>query len=137
MDDSNNVLGVVTEGNLTARLVGNRVKPSDECTCAMYKQFRRVSLHTTLSELAHHFDKESYVLVMSDQHCYSSDGEHTVLSVVSGVATRIDLLNCKYNDNVLLTHCAAAAYTLGLTSVFSMTDITSNDPQNVSANDNA
>ncbi len=131
MDDSNNVLGVVTEGNLTALLVGNRVKPSDKCTCAMYKQFRRVTLHTTLRELAHHFDKDPYALVMSDQRCYSSDGEHTVLSVVSGVATRIDLLNCEYNED-FLSPCSA--YTLGLTSVFFITDITNNDPQNVLSN---
>ncbi len=95
MDDSNNVLGAVTEGNLTALLVGNRVKPSDACTRAMYKQFRRATMHTTLRELAQHFDKDPYALVISEQRCYS-DGEHNVLSVVSGVATRIDLLNCEW-----------------------------------------
>ncbi len=96
MDDSNNVVGVVTEGNLTALLVGNRVKPNDACSNAMYKKFRTVSLRTTLQELAHHFDKDSYALVISNQRCYSDGDKHTVLCVVSGVATRIDLLNCEY-----------------------------------------
>ena len=36
------ILGVVTEGNLTAKLVSNRVQPDDDITCALYTQFRKV-----------------------------------------------------------------------------------------------
>jgi cystathionine beta-synthase len=43
VSEDNKVLGVVTEGNLTAQLVGNRVQPHDDCTRVMYKQFNQVS----------------------------------------------------------------------------------------------
>jgi hypothetical protein len=43
-DAAAQVLGVVTEGNLTAQLVGNRVRPDDDCTRVMYRQFKKVSV---------------------------------------------------------------------------------------------
>ncbi|CAM9327792.1 unnamed protein product, partial [Phaeothamnion confervicola] len=88
----NKVLGVVTEGNLTAQLVANRVKPQDDVTRVMYRQFKKVGLTTPLRRLARWFDKDHYALVVTEQRCYSS-GSHTTNTVIAGVVTRIDLLN--------------------------------------------
>jgi cystathionine beta-synthase len=51
VSEDNKVLGVVTEGNLTAQLVGNRVQPHDDCTRVMYKQFNQVRIPLLLSLL--------------------------------------------------------------------------------------
>jgi len=92
------ILGVVTEGNLTALLTSDRVRPSDDVAAAMYRSFTQVNLNTPLSELADIFDREPYALVVTEQRCYggskADDGtKHEILrAVVAGVVTRIDLL---------------------------------------------
>jgi cystathionine beta-synthase len=85
------MLGVVTEGNLTAMLTQGRISPSDTCAKAMYKQFKKVSFNTSLSELAAVFDTDGFALVVAEQKCYNA-GVETSRSVVTGVVTRIDLL---------------------------------------------
>lgn len=85
------VLGVLTEGQLTSMMTRGRIKPDDQCYLAMYKQFKNVTLQTTLGELAAVFDKEYYALVVAEQRCFQK-GKQTVRSVVAGVVTRIDLL---------------------------------------------
>jgi len=104
------ILGVVTEGNLTAKLVSNRVQPDDDITCALYAQFRKVNMGDNLGDLANIFDRDHYALVVAEQLQYTGGksvrgggggeggGKKRVLpsatrSVVTGVATRIDLLN--------------------------------------------
>jgi cystathionine beta-synthase len=86
------ILGVVTEGNLSAMITQNRIQPTDPCTRAMYKQFRKVKLNSTLGELAAIFDRDYYALVVAEQKNYDR-GQETIRSVVAGVVTRIDLLN--------------------------------------------
>lgn len=88
---SDGILGVVTEGNLTAMITQNRIQPNDPCTRAIYKQFRKVNLNSTLGELAAIFDRDYYALVVAEQRNYDR-GQESVRSVVAGVVTRIDLL---------------------------------------------
>jgi hypothetical protein len=54
-----------------------------------------VSLGTTLGELAGIFDRDHYALVVAEQVNYSGGaaGVTSVRSVVTGIVTRIDLLN--------------------------------------------
>lgn len=86
------VLGVLTEGNLTSMITQNRIHPDDVCVGAMYKQFKQVQLSTSLSDLATIFDRDYYALVVAEQLCFMK-GKQITRSVVSGVVTRIDLLN--------------------------------------------
>lgn len=51
VDSENAVLGVVTEGNLTSKLVANRVRHSDPVTLCLYRQFREVSVGYLVSML--------------------------------------------------------------------------------------
>jgi cystathionine beta-synthase len=90
--EDNKVLGVVTEGALSSNLVAQRVSPSDACTQVMYRQFKKVTLQTPLSELARAFNSDHFALVITEQRCYTN-GNHSTLSVIAGVVTRIDLLN--------------------------------------------
>lgn len=89
--EDGSVLGVVTEGNLTAMLTQSRIQPNDPCRRALYKQFRKVTLSSKLSDLAAIFDRDYYALVVAEQRCFDR-GKETIRSVVTGVVTRIDLL---------------------------------------------
>ena len=93
VDASGDVLGVVTEGNLTAKLVAGRVTGTDPVSEALFRQFKTVTLAAPLSQLARLFDKDHFVLVVTSQKTFTSaDAPPTTSSVVAGVATRIDLL---------------------------------------------
>lgn len=98
VDESNAILGVITEGNLTAKLMAGRISPSDSVTKALFPQFRRVSVATKLGELARIFDRDHFAVVLQTQRCFSgktnADGtpSMTEKSLVVAVVTRIDLL---------------------------------------------
>lgn len=90
--DDGNVVGVVTEGNLTAKLTAGRVKPADSVTQAMFKKFHKVTFETPLADLARIFDNAHFALVTSTQTCFDGTGARTERTVVSAIASRIDLL---------------------------------------------
>lgn len=88
------ILGVVTEGNLTAKLSSGRVSPSDPVTKALYSQFRCVSLTTKLGDLARIFDRDHFALVVTTQRCIGGNGSVTDKTVISGIVSRC-VLHCK------------------------------------------
>lgn len=90
--DDNAILGVVTEGNMTSRLMSGRAKTDMPVTKALYPQFRKITVSTTLAELARIFDRDHFAVVVQTQRTYKP-GKGTVdKSVIVGVVTRIDLL---------------------------------------------
>ena len=105
VDASNNILGVVTDGNLSSKLAAGRIRAQDNVTQALFTQFRRVAVTTPLSELARAFDKDHFAVVVQTQRLYSGGRESTCVekSVVMGVVTRIDLLR------YMTTHAAPPA----------------------------
>ena len=90
--DSGNVLGVVTSGNLAAKLLSGRVQGDDPVVNAVYNKFLTVSIDTPLVDLANKFDEDHFALVMTTQTCYTGAGP-TTTSIVAGVVSRIDLMN--------------------------------------------
>ncbi len=92
VDESNSILGVVTEGNLTVKLMNGRIRGSDSVTKALYSQFRRVAVTTRLSELARIFDRDHFAIVVQTQRVFNGGGTPTEKTLVAGVASRIDLL---------------------------------------------
>lgn len=101
-----NVLGVVTEGNMSVKILSGRAKP--ECSVAeagvIFKNFRKFNMNASLADLAQALDHEAFSLVITEQRCFggkfdkSSDtnkskGIVRTKSVVSGIVTRIDLLD--------------------------------------------
>lgn len=91
--DTNAVVGVLSEGNLTAQLMPGRVSPEDPISKVLYKQFKRVNVQTSLAELSQIFDRDHFALVVSDQRCFAPGGKEESKEVVFGVVTRIDLLS--------------------------------------------
>lgn len=89
----NEVLGVVTEGNLRSKLMLSRLQQSDPVSKAMFKQFKRVAADTPLRDLARIFDSDHFALVVTSQRVYGGKGAAAATkSIVSGVVSRIDLL---------------------------------------------
>jgi len=93
VDENGAVVGVVTAGNLMAKLSSGRVKITDDVSEAMFKQFQKVSPSTDLAKLSQIFNKDHFALVVTSQKWFSSPGVSAENHLVVGVATRIDLLN--------------------------------------------
>jgi predicted transcriptional regulator len=89
----NEVLGMVTMGNLTSQITSGRVEATDSVSKVLYKQFRQIPLDTKLGVLSKIFDKDHFVLVVTTQRCYSGPQTVTQKTVIYGVVTRVDLLN--------------------------------------------
>jgi len=92
--EDNSILGVVTEGNLTSRIMAGRVKASDSVSKALYAQFRKVTVSSPLYDVARMFDRDHFVVVVQTQRTYRGGKDSAVSekTVVVGVVTRIDLL---------------------------------------------
>lgn len=94
--ENGSVIGVVTEGNMTSQILNGRIKSDDisvEKAKVIYKTFRNVGLNAKLADLAHALDLEPFVLVVTEQRCYSVENNIQTKMVVSGIVTRIDLLD--------------------------------------------
>lgn len=141
IDGQGDIMGVVTEGNMTKMIVSGRAQPNATVASAgvVYKKFRKLNIHAKLSDLASVLDIEPYgefisanvgplvststraiflntatALIITEQRCFAGrkkkrepDGNHAGArsaessdqpmevikkSVVSGIVTRIDLL---------------------------------------------
>ena len=94
VDPTDGILGVVTEGNLTARMMNNRVKRDDSVTKALYRQFHKVDGNTKLGTLARIFDRDHFALVVASQKSFrGGESEPAEVEIVNGVVSRIDLLS--------------------------------------------
>ncbi|DAZ95465.1 TPA: hypothetical protein N0F65_002150, partial [Lagenidium giganteum] len=79
------LLGVVTIGNLLAKVASGRVKRTDPVSAVMFTKFSRVTNETPLAELAEIFDKDYFAVVTT----HANPAESRIV----GLVTRIDLLN--------------------------------------------
>lgn len=125
------VMGVVTEGNITKCILSGRCEPDTSIADSgvMYKTFHQFSTHSTLHALAQALDHDPFVLIVTEQRCFTGHrkkrkgggGGHggksdddgtaadaadataasvTTRSVVSGIVSRIDLLDfISHGDN--------------------------------------
>jgi cystathionine beta-synthase len=95
VSENNEILGMVTLGNLTSQITSGRIQPNDSITKGLYKQFKQISISTKLSQLSKIFDRDHFALVVSTQKSFSGSAENQVKekSLIFGIATRIDLLN--------------------------------------------
>eukprot|EP00127_Corallochytrium_limacisporum_P004445 Clim_evm7s163 gene=Clim_evmTU7s163 len=92
LDEKGAILGMVTEGNLHARLMSRKVRSQDPVTKVLYKQFKALSPGTSLGEIARILERDHFALVVSEQRNYDANGDMEARPVVYGVVTRIDLL---------------------------------------------
>ncbi|KAG8235474.1 hypothetical protein J437_LFUL014104 [Ladona fulva] len=93
VDEAGAVEGVVTMGGLMSLMVRGRAKAVDPVQKVLYRQFRKITLDTTLSRLSSYLDRDHFVLVVHSQRLYSNPETMTVRDVIIGLVTPIDLLN--------------------------------------------
>lgn len=76
------VVGVVTEGNMTSRLLTGRANPDDSVETAgvIYKTFHKFSMNDTLERLATALDHDPYALIVTEQRCFSGPTKRRKLS---------------------------------------------------------
>lgn len=83
------IMGVVTMGNLSAKLISGKVSPKDSVDKVLYNQFSKVKHSTNLGQLSGLLDKNHFCLVVGLHHGSAGIKKETV----TGVVTRIDLLD--------------------------------------------
>jgi cystathionine beta-synthase len=77
LDDATGaVTGVVTEGNMTNRLLSGRCHANDTVRDAgvIYKTFHKFAMTDTLATIARALDHDPFVLIVTEQRCFSSGG---------------------------------------------------------------
>ncbi|XP_046402229.1 cystathionine beta-synthase isoform X2 [Ischnura elegans] len=93
VDESGAVLGMVTMGNLMSLMVHSRAKPGDEVQKVLYRQFKKVSMDTTLGRLSRILEGDHFVLVVHSQRLYSNPDNVSTREVIIGIVTPVDLLS--------------------------------------------
>lgn len=93
VDENGGILGMVTMGNLMNRIVNKKAASSDPVEKVLFRQFKKISLDTTLGRLSTIFEKDSFALVVHNQRMYTSGEQAMNREVIIGIASIIDLLN--------------------------------------------
>jgi len=93
VDDSGEVQGMATVGHMMSQVMKGKVTGTDSVSNVIYKQFKQITVETTLGQLSRMLDTDHYVLVVHDQRQYQGNGSMSKKKMIFGIATRIDLLN--------------------------------------------
>ena len=86
------IAGVATLGSLKAKLLKGKIHATDPVESAVYTQFKKLSLDTTLSRLNRILDTDHFALVVHNQRLYTSGDTVEEREVIVGIVTDIDLL---------------------------------------------
>jgi len=105
VDDVAGVLGVVTLGHLSAKILQKHASPSTPCVKLMFTQFAQVPLSTRLADFSHIFERDAFCIVTTPmRHLDSStNGERATWHekhVIVGVCTQVDLLKFVMDGSV-------------------------------------
>ncbi|XP_055975205.1 cystathionine beta-synthase [Sorex fumeus] len=87
LDESGEILGVVTLGNMLSCLLAGKAQPGDPVRSVLEKQFKQVRPSDTLGQLSRVLESSPFALVLQEQIQYTQ--RHGVFAVV----TAIDLLD--------------------------------------------
>lgn len=97
--DNEKILGVVTVGDVSSKLLKGRILETDYVTKVMFSNFRTVTLDTKLCDLSKIFNHRHFVIVTTTQQQYTSNNEITQKTMITGILTRIDLLDYIAKEN--------------------------------------
>lgn len=92
VNETGSVLGVVTLGQLMAAFKARRVSGSTKVSEILYKEFKKVTMDTTLGIVSRMLEHNSFVLVTQEQVVYTGE-ERAEKQLIVGIVTSIDLLN--------------------------------------------
>lgn len=87
------VIGMVTLGNLMQKIVSGKLTPESQVAEALYRNFHKISINTSLGQLSRILDQEFYAVVVHSQHFYTDLNTSSKKEIIFGLATRMDLLN--------------------------------------------
>jgi len=93
INEDGSIAGVVTQGSLMSNLIANKVRPESPVESVLYKQFKKIYLHTTMGKLSRILDIDHFALVVHEQKQFTGAGRTSTKEVIVGIVTRIDLLN--------------------------------------------
>jgi cystathionine beta-synthase len=79
LDDNGHVIGVVTEGNITKCILSGRCSPDTTIADSgvIYKTFHKFTMNSTLGALANALDHDPFVLIVTEQRCFSFEKTST------------------------------------------------------------
>lgn len=87
------IAGVATLGSLKAKLLKGKISSSDPVEAAVYTQFKKLSMDTTLARVNRILDTDHFALVVHSQRLYTSNHAVEEREVIVGIVTDIDLLH--------------------------------------------
>ncbi|KAG1691661.1 Cystathionine beta-synthase [Nymphon striatum] len=99
VDKSGFVIGMVTLGNLMAKLMAQKLTANDPVSKVIYTQFKKIHLDTTLGKLSQILDSDHFAVVVHDQKLYSGKDIMETKQIIIGIVTRIDLLSYVTNQD--------------------------------------
>merc|ERR1719401_866755 len=119
LDENGDIMGVVTEGNMTRMIISGRAQPNATVADAgvLYKTFRKLNLHVDLATLANALDIEPYGKLTAAANfgfCFGLHPSHLCSSsnpsIVSCSST-CDVLLCLHRlPDALLFSCPSLSY---------------------------
>ena len=114
VNEAGDILGMVTEGNLSSFLLRGKVKKTDPVSKVLYKQFATVDTEMTLESVSRILDNEPFALVTSTTRCCKLWRDHpfpvsATASLCSGVAVTWHCSRCC--SHVLLWYSAVSSPT--------------------------
>ncbi|CAM1332226.1 CBS (predicted), partial [Pycnogonum litorale] len=87
------VIGMITLGNLMAKLFAQKLLGNEPVSKVLYTQFKKIKLDFTLGKLSHVLDSDHFAVVIHNQKLFSGRDMMEVKQIIIGVVTRVDLLN--------------------------------------------
>ena len=92
--EEGHIMGVVTEGNMTNRLLSGRANGDESVKDAgvIFKTFHQFNMRDTLSAVANALDHDPFVLIVTEQRCFSgvSSVQPTVATTTSPTSTKVE-----------------------------------------------
>ena len=91
-EDGGTVIGVVTEGNITKCLLSNRCQPETSIADSgvIYKTFHKFTMYSTLHDIAQALDHDPFVLIITEQRCFTGSNTRTMRKRKYSTATSSD-----------------------------------------------
>lgn len=86
------IAGVATLGSLKSKLLKGKIHSNDPVEAAVYTQFKKLTMDTTLARLNRTLDTDHFALVVHTQRLYTSGTTVEEREVIVGIVTDIDLL---------------------------------------------
>lgn len=79
LDDFGDILGVVTEGNMTSRILAGRCEPNTTIAEAgvLYQTFHKFTMQDTLGSVARCLDHDPFVIIVTEQRCFTFKKKRT------------------------------------------------------------